>query len=911
MAKPCKQQLTPVGNLERGALVAARDAVGRFHFRPHASTPLQAKAFKTIQTRILKGSISFASPLQQMVAHLILLDGIATRQDLPVALIAACHAYCWRDAICIEWSRTDGRQDRRFLSPLTSKFLGDMPDSLTPGEAMATLRETAALLYPRHADPVGTLFSQAQAWLFESLPGALFAHVAGTNPLTALPRHVLARESSELPLRPTAASEEMSDGVKALGLAFDTYFEGPLRSGSGWLIDRVVAITRRNKNLQEHIDKRRMLGQCLEIAWQAGEGDGISALVLAWATDLVESGTLREPDLHPTTIEKYVRLGAPALRSIFVEVDIGTLDAAGFDARYKEALEATSAGERGILASALAAWHQFLIRWLDAPPLTHRLHRDAEILPAANLIWTHEQSRLVNWLETAILDERLLGQVKTAFAISTAARIRAGELFTLRLRSIRIYGDALEIEICPLLRDGSLKTPSARRVLTIIDPNHVREIIAWAERRRAESAIGEDLLFGDPHAAHKVYREGQMYVLINRLLRAVTGDDGVSLHTLSHTWISNQIHDALTDRQASPINPLDAIGVDAGHSTVQTGLTHYFHRFELPLRLYLDSALEQLPLTSSDAARLSGVSADALRQRKRIAGIASTKVYWQAIRDRGHAIVLPDVKEGIVLAQPDKPAWLDQIPPLRFGTVLKACGDLVDGLPEGAVASRCGQSSAWVSQLVLAASEILRDLSIVPMPKIAGKMAATMAIRVLRSLNDNVRAGIDFRRIGQVKFQPLVAYLERTPTAGASFQAAASAWRRSYRGRHLSLEDTEDALGLAGLLQAAGVPVEQLAISVAARDPKRPDIEELAREAAVAQAFLTCYRIAPLTDWKKPRRGRPSCYLLWSSTPLQADTCPAEAATSLSGFNALMLAAWVFAAMVSPDHRSGTSGAHS
>lgn len=50
-----------------------------------------------------------------------------------------------------------------------------------------------------------------------------------------------------------------------------------------------------------------MLLQCQRLSRRLGEADSLSALLVAWAADLVESGTQTKPDIHPGTVRKYVR----------------------------------------------------------------------------------------------------------------------------------------------------------------------------------------------------------------------------------------------------------------------------------------------------------------------------------------------------------------------------------------------------------------------------------------------------------------------------------------------------------------------------------------------------------------------------------------------------------------------------
>ena len=876
-----------------------KDSIGRNHFRSNGQTALRAKRFEKTQLRILKGHAKFSAPADRIAAGLVCFEGVATRQNLELALVACANPYRWGEHVCIEWLHNDKRQDRRFLSELSIAHLTKLPNEFSWREAKLAIKGAALLLYPSAKDPVGTFIGDAQAWLLENIPGALLGHLVDTNPLSALPMSALARQSSGQALVQTLREVSRQDSDAALGFAFECYFQGGYVNSGGWLIDRLISITRRDEKQSEPDDKKRMVTECLLLSNQLANTDKISSLILAWVTDLVESGTTTEADIHPGTVQKYVHLAAPKLRLGLLGKDIETLDAKQFGEIYADAKESVSEGQRGTLASALSSWHKFLMRWLSVPPLLESLHIGTETLPKANVIWPNELACIrEDWLDKAELDERLLGQLRVAFSIAGHARIRATELFQLRLRSISVEAKPMEIEICPMLRDGSPKTPSARRIVKISDAQATQVIADWKIRRRHEEALEEDLLFGDPHNAARVFRLGQFYVAINQILKAVAGDREISLHTLSHTWISSQIHDALLAAEEGNINRLDQIAVEAGHMTVATSLEHYFHRFEFPLRHHLDLGLKRLPLTSAEAAELSGIKADALRQRTHASGQPKLDVYWEAIFSRNADLDIPDVTAGISTEVHKRPSLLQSPKKPNFSTVLNALSDLTGGMPNSIVASRSGQSLAWVEHVATSAIQILVECNVVK-PRAARKLTPTVAMDILQSINNDRAFGIDFRRIGQEKYVAILAHMHNiAPDSG--LDGFLDAWRESYNGRFISLLSFESASCTFAFLHRAGIRPEQLAISIAAETPETPDIERLAKEAELRTAFLASFSVPPLFDWKKPRRGRPNSYLIWSSDAFDVETEVASAAISIAGFNAIMLSVCVFRSTHSP-----------
>lgn len=706
----------------------------------------------------------------------------------------------------------------------------------------------------------------------------------------------------------------------ALGVALDAYFATTVSAGSSWLVDELLEICKRNRKLKEREDKRRMLIGLLDLAYRAQQADAESAIVLAWTIDLVESGTRLTPDIHTGTVADYVRLIAQALRIHFQGIRLTDIKADEFQKIYEKIIAGISDGQKRNARSALSSWHVFIMHWLGVVPLKQSLYDPADdATPKANVIWPHEMDLVEEWLDHAVLDERLRGQLVVAFAIAKAVRIRAGELLYLRLLNVQAVDRTLTIEICPLLRDGRLKTASARRTMVVEDHMAAQIILDWKECRRKEDALGEDLLFGDPHQADRIYQFGKFYVIINQILKAVTGDREASLHTLSHTWISDAIDAALMAADGSiDINRLDEIAVSAGHKTVQTSLDHYFHRFEEPIRRYLDIALAKIKLTSDDAARLSGVTATALRARASARKVGSHVVYWEAIRARAVDIRRPNVADGIATASAIRLPALSVRRTPRFSDVLHALEDIAAGRPLDVVASRGGRCVEWAGRVALAAIEVLRDLPAVARGQIDIRrgLSPAQAALALRAVGNEQKPGIDFSRARQPKYLDLIAHLEQVPFDEFT-GVMLDAWQRCYAGRYLALADAVAAGHVFSLLAKAKVAPVQLAISISTANPDHPDEEKLTHEAELSMHFGRCFGLPAIFDWKAKRGGKPAAFLIWSSVSLTVGCNPVGAATSITGFNAIMLAASVHAALVAEDgsrarrgHQSSRGSGH-
>ena len=516
-----------------------------------ADAPHAARRFEQIQGALLRGTIQIPAPGARLAAFLVAFDGIVTRENLCAALTACANAYVYGDAVCIDWEAPCGRTDRRQLS-LWTRFVLAQPAALSPSSEQS-IQLLDQCLQPN--DVAQTGFSQGldgfladgQAWLAFALEGPLVAHATGAMRLAGLPRSVYARDVSGKALAVIAddgKKESDNTADTAIGFALDAYLSGEIADGGHWLIDEIIACCPANAT------RREMVRNLLTTAAKGSKGK-FSSLILAWALDLAESGTPGDADISPRTVSKYVRAIARYLLAKFRGRSLERLKSGDFDAIYKEIVECIPAGSRRNAASALSSWHFFLECWLDVAPRTKSLHRDLpEPIPNANILWSHEISKVSEWLKPTDGQSRLCCQSRIAFAIATTIRIRTNELLTLRMKNVRVIGSAVEIEISTTTFDGGLKSANARRSQLIECSATAAQIRAWKQERQTELAMPDDYLFGDPHHGGKTYRPGQMQVLLNRLVKVATGDRSVSIHTLSHTWATREFRNASLDKSA-------------------------------------------------------------------------------------------------------------------------------------------------------------------------------------------------------------------------------------------------------------------------------------------------------------------------------------------------------------------------
>jgi integrase len=855
-------------------------------YAPHA--PHAVRRFEHAQGALLRGDLVLYEPGVRLAAFLVAFDGVATCESLIDALGACRTTYAWNDAVCIDWKAPCGRIDRRHLSVWT-RFALAQPNALlnSPEQALQTLDQCFQELaadrdFPRSLD---TFIGDSQAWLAHNLAGPWFAHAIGAARLAALPRSVFARECSKKAL-PIAPDKNKQEGEllaeSAMGLALDAYLSGDTVDGGYWLVDEVMAIC------QATTSRRAMVKNLLTISTRSDKGR-ISSLVLAWATDLAESGTPGDADISPRTVSKYVRAIARDLLDQFRRKFLEELKSEEFDKRYREIIQSKPVGAQRTCASALSSWHFFLVCWLDVAPRTRSLHRDLpEPIPKANAVWPHELKTIAEWLAKAE-ESRLIRQTGVAFAIAGAIRIRTNELIRLRLKNVRVFGNVVEIEICTSVTDGGLKSRNARRSQAIECPMIAATVSAWKQRRLEELAMPNDYLFGDPHRAGKPYCPGQMQLLMNRLLKDVTGDPSVSIHTLSHSWATNKFLQASCDESILDVNRFDALSAEAGHGDASMTLTHYVHRCEEAIRREIDTAIAPR-LRWPEMSPFVNMNHDTYRQRlsrqkRSMAGFDDGQCKLQLVRAAIPSFKLPAADSGIETGEPMTTALGARTKGVSLGMAIDVLIDLELGTSVETAALRACLTQEDIVRIAHQAMEILVELGeFRPGCRTQGLSDVADALRI--ALHGAAHGRIDFSKIRQTKLLTLREFLARS-LSDPSVRDGMQSWLKCYRSGYVSLAQPSHTAALIRLLSKSGVSASAIGIfCIPASDPASLRLKE-----EIDAVFVQEYAAMPLTKECGIRGGRPPAYLAISGTDF---THRASSATlCMKGLNALMLSACV------------------
>lgn len=403
----------------------------------------------------------------------------------------------------------------------------------------------------------------------------------------------------------------------------------------------------------------------------------------------------------------------------------------------------------------------------------------------------------------------------------------------------------------------------------------------------------EDLLFGDPHQPSRGYKLGQLYVTLNMLLKQATGDANTSFHIYSHTHISNGIENALMTNNDIEISQLDLLAADVGHTTAQTSLQHYFHKFELPLRHFLDHAMESIPLNSTIISQHSHISPAAFRQRcsrGRDDGDRN-QTGWRILNTLQTGLLIPKASSAFEFRTANPPQSIHKALSFEFISMLHILTDLSNGLSVDATSSRTGVSEETVHHAAIIACNLMEELGI------AGKafhhrngIGAVAELQLLLS-QPHFRS-MQFSRVGQPKMLPLRRYLLLQADSMPA-QAGTSSWKACFTKGYIDLTSPAKAAGLINLLSAAKISIEQ--IVVCTESPTGPDaVKHRIRLHQIGQLFSSAFSVVPRVVHTKARRGRPHSYLSISGVSLADDRINQGAALSNGGLNALLFTASVY-----------------
>ena len=837
-------------------------------------------------------------------ARLVGLDGI--RPDSLARLdTAISKLYVWQSHVHVEWNEEiPPRLERRAISAPTTSALrarsSAIPDGMTlSDELKAYLKASPTYQTLPAKERVKELARDALCWWYQSLPLALFFHAAGLQVMSAVARVCLARqETAQVPVivAPTIdAAAELMDTESCAEL-LDVAAMSAGNDESGVVLTQAILKMETKSGETDAATLRRWVRELLQLRNQALQAGPVNALLLAWIVDICESGTLREENPSRETPKRYFVSAADRLRLRLKGLPDATSDwsteilSAIYDELIDEEIERNPKGSSAqTLASALTNFHAFLVQWFELQPLQRRLHAKVPMVPVrAKVVWPHEIGRAVGWVNELTDDAQARVMLKIIFGIEKEAAARPSELLFLRIGNVQKFKNHLEIEVAPSLRWGRLKTRAGQRRLRITDPYVVALIWSWVEARQANGAASSALLFADPKNEDAVYRRHLVSTLVNALLKAATGDPGAVAYDLRHTVINGRSVDVLASSATTDVNRLADNATAHGHVSGMTSIVSYTHLYELPLRHWLDVSMATLvPLTSAEAAALTGLSADNVRQLAGRHGTSSMVFGWWKVRE-------PTTVPQYAMASAEW-EWRSPQPPAtraigRFEPTVSITLLMVDELASKVSTADLAKSfhitEPEARQLQANAISVAHEVARMTWP---AKYGPRVALPIgLKSSLDCAAVDTQAALAPKPKFQRLIDWLSVRQDRSL-LEDAFRSWRDCRIGDHISLDEPGRALGLLRALEAAGI--NPLALRVCYRAEQASPGAGPPSLGVAQRDFTAVFGMRPRLFPVEERRWDAQSYLLWDS-----DDCidsPTGASGTLDGLDALMFAVGV------------------
>ena len=893
--KPLIQTPDPLLDPKNITARLGKDGVGRFHFRSASLESTAADRFSQIQELFLCGKLVLPHLESRIAISLILFDGIVTRDDLVNAIEAADSTYAWRGEYCLDWLDSDGRVNRRFISVFTQAALAaprigkvDVATAMTHlGDVLRSCIRGSRMSYS-----VDLLLLDARAWLAENVSDPLVAHCNRAVPIAALPRSVLAREETKLALGSVQNALHSEDTSEGFARALEAYFDPSGNDQGTWLIAELVQKCRRNRSFSNSDDKQRMLRACMTLSERAADAGPIAGLILAWVIDLIESGTRAKKVLKAITPAKYIAAASSRLLVAFRGKSVEEISAPLFVRIYQEMLAGLSSSQARTLASAIGSWHFFLSCWFDVAPLYVSLHKWLPISPPkANLLWPHELELIRSWIRNPVGEGRMSQQLQIAFEILSNVRIRAMELINLRVCNVQFEGDDVKIEVATHESDGGVKTNAGRRTQTFSSQHASMIIREWLGRRKTEGALPDDYLFGDPYLPERQYRTGALYLTLNKLLKAASGDSSIGTHALSHTRVSFDWLEATSERFIADVNPFERGAVAAGHESAGTGFYYYFHFAEQWLRNELNECIARRLTLWPSVRNHVALSACAFRQNrsrslKRNSDSPPGEIAFRYIRQAAPYLIVPTANWELVMAEPKNPIVVRDIPSLNLASILNLLFDIWYGYSTKVIALRCGRPAETVlvyADAALAVLELIGEADRHAKDQHGGNRIAALG----SIFNGPTGNQIQLKRAGQDKAGYLYSHIDSHPQDYV-VETGIESWIRIYQRGFLSLDHPAAAAGFVVLLDAAEYPRPHLVV----RGTSKLDLKV---KAGITAIFTNEKPVLPAAEIIKHRYGRPRAYLaLCSGTPKHGKcNTLANATLGMGGVHAVMFASAV------------------
>ena len=873
----------PIGLISSGTSRSHRvyrDRTDRQHFGLSRDAEDRCAWLQQCRLWLLGADVLQPSEPAFLLCSLIVLDAIPKAQDVEAAWGALPNAYRDANEICLDWHASGGGQSRRILSAVTGlSWSAQLRRSSPLSAAIKVLVErlqqgSRPLLRYDHSAKLTSLFEEfldsVRHALLTTLSGDLFAHVIGTDLLTALPRSALARRRRQLALCHEESGDALADDADSTMQLMDRLHQS-MHAGNTQLIDQISAACRPDScEPNPTAQRRRMLADLQALTANSPDAGYWGSLLLLWAVDLVRLGTRRTRPLSPNTISPYIQLTIVLLWRELRSHSPEELAPEDWQRMYEAILRdpEIETSQRGKAAAALTSFHEYAETLLDIPRLSRALDTDVPVLPPrANIVWPHETAWILDRLEETPSHDRLARQVEAALALLAGACLRVQDIWHIHMFGIEPSELLVMVAIDPLPSAGTGKTLAARRQIEVREPRLCNLLRRWHERRALEGALPRDLLFADPSKPRMAWRAGATEYLLNTWLTAATGDASIGTHVLRHSQAS-LARAAMSDADQ---RQWDQVSARAGHEVTRTTSVHYTHLFEAELRRQLDLSIHEIALTEAQLCRLSATRPGWIRKRWQRSGTDHVTIAWSALDEVSTRVDVPDVTAGYEFGPPSIPG-LKVTSAWTYSKVLACLSDWAEGRTPTQARLRQGVSGEQWHALETAARSWNNRRARWPRD-LAGD-----------ARKDDLPWRESFSRVRQPKWNSLLQALQMMEPA--ELRMVCTAWRNMLQGEYLSLAHTAAAIPLLRWISTLGVLPSQLVVA-----HQTASSDEVLGDALAAIEVL--FGAGPCIRTESPRRGRPLVYLMLRAAS-DTQSAPSNAGLSIAGLHALMFAGWVW-----------------
>lgn len=887
-------------------------------FTPGPESALQAYRFEQFLNGLGDCLRDVSVPLRIGLCCLAY-EGVCSLHDYEGLLHSLKNAHPVPTGKRVSWphieNRPSGRQ-ARLLSARTILALSQLDGAIDPATAVDLVSTWLSKNYQDLdispvRSPLEQTLSDASAWLYTLLPGALYAYVRGEIAIAHLPERIIARilspnvetEVSEVVLD-RGVTDQLSEDVllpvdeiamEVLLTPHEKYRRShPNRTIA--TLKELCSLPRGVSTIRvsDHVARAQVQQKLANTAELHHDEGHASAVLVAWVMYLFSTGSLKRSNPAISTVAAYITSLIEHLAAELAQLEdpLAALNQRQWR-QFMESLGRHGGGQS--FGPALATFHLWALDTYGFDPLPDIIFNKVDDIDVhANLVWPHERQALLAEASSVSIDRRVNEQVEVMAALGIAGLFRIGDLPSLQISHIVFVTAGLKIYIDPSLKWHKGKGAGARRAL-LIEAGYACEVIkAWVERRRKEEFGADGLLFGDPNQKERTYRFAHCTQLLNRLLKKVTADDSVSFHTLRHTGATERAVAIVYDSKNSlAISRLDELQSMMGHQSAYTLWASYFHLPEYVVRRCLDRLPCVFTMGDTEAAFWLSESEAALRKAKSramqvIEATTTSSYFYGRVQDASRTgpnwLHIPD--RPCILTVQAMATPLSHHVEFRLEWVVLALRNISTTPDTAVICSRMSCLPSHLQQLSHAAAKVARNLDPLAARKIGGGLLAgaepDVCVQWVRRAASAHNLDFEFKKA------PYVLNIMKSVVLRANSEMtrdATQAWLVCKRSEVLSLDDLQTVGPFVRLLLESRVPasclIARLQMSDSDLATRRRHVDNFAMD------WVNTVGSAVHVQSVQVFRGHPKNYLVVARKPPQAGTAIAPASTRMRELHGL------------------------